>query len=353
MGEVAAGRARLRQLNHEKTKRYESATRYDTALVNALIRSQGQVVSHRQLIELGFPDRTIRNRTALGGPWQRILPHTYLTQTGPPTPRQLGRAALLYGAPDSKWGAVLTGGAALELYGMRRLPSQKRVHILVSSVNQRATTGHVIIERTARMPAQVTRHGLACAPFARALTDAARHSTDLDEVRAMMAEAVQRRFCTPRHVIDEVRDGPIRHSKLAHRVALEIADGIRSPAEGWLREAFTRFRMPPPRWNATLRDRTTGQTIAVPDALWADCCLIAEVDSKDYHLSPDDWQRTQERHTRLTALGFVILHFAPTRIKADPETVCIEVEAALAANAGRPWPQSVSMTRADDVARTS
>jgi hypothetical protein len=248
---------------------------------------------------------------------------------------------------------VLTGVAALELYGLRRLPRQTRIHLLVPSDNQRATTSHVIVERTARMPAQVTRHGLACAPFPRALTDAARRSTEIDEVRAMMAEAIQRRFCTPRQIIDEVRDGPIRHSKLAHRVALEIADGIRSPAEGWLREAFIRFHVPPPRWNAILRNATTGQTIAVPDALWADSCLIAEVDSRDYHLSPDDWQRTQERHTRLTALGFVILHFAPTRIKADPETVCIEVGAALAANTGRPWPQSVVMTRADDVARTS
>jgi hypothetical protein len=320
----------------------------DTAAVNTLIRSQDQVVGHRQLVELGFPERTIRNRTASGGPWQRILPRTYLAQTGPPSPRQLGRAALLYSAPDMESSAVLTGTAALELYGLRRLPRHKRVHVLVPPETQRATTGHVVIERTTRMPAQVVRTGLACAPFVRALVDAARDSTDIDEVRAMMAEAVQCRFCTPRQVLDEVRDGAVRHSQLARKVALEIADGVRSPAEGWLREAIIRFRVPPPSWNNALRDAATGRIIAVPDALWANRCVIAEVDSRDYHLSPEDWKQTQERHAMLTALGFAVLHFAPTRIKADPEAVCAEIMAALTVNTDRRWPRSVTITRTDD-----
>jgi hypothetical protein len=315
----------------------------DTAAVNTLIRSQDHVVAHRQLVELGFPERTIRNRTALGGPWQRILPRTYLAQTGPPSPRQLGRAALLYGAPDTQSSAVLTGTAALELYGLRRLPKRARIHVLVPCDNQRTTTGHAVIERTTRMPGQVMRAGLACAPFIRALVDAARDSTDIDEVRAMMAEAVQRRFCTPRQMLDEVRDGAIRHSQLARKVALEIADGVRSPAEGWLREAIIRFRVPPPSWNTAIRDTTTGRIIAVPDALWTNRCVIAEVDSRDYHLSPEDWKQTQERHAMLTALGFAVLHFAPTRIKADPEAVCAEIMAALTVNADRRWPRTVAL----------
>jgi hypothetical protein len=130
-------------------------------------------------------------------------------------------------------------------------------------------------------------------------------------------------------------------------VALEVADRVRSPAEGWLREAFIRFAVPKPRWNAIIRDTATGRIVAVPDALWAEGCLLAEVDYKDYHLSPEDWRRTQERHTMLTALGFVVLHFAPSRIKADPEAVCGEVMAALATNTGRRWPRSITVTRVD------
>jgi Protein of unknown function (DUF559) len=240
---------------------------------------------------------------------------------------------------------VLTGVTALELYGLRRLPQRPRMHVLVPCDSQRASVGHVIIERTERMPAQVMRDGLACAPFVRALIDAARHSTDVDEARAIMTDAVQRHFCTPRQLLDEVRDGPVRRSKLARRVALEIADGVRSPAEAWTREAFRRFGVPPPRWNPVLLDASTGEVIAVPDALWPDCCVIVEVDSRDYHLSPKDWQRTLDRHAMLTALGFVVLHFTPNRIKQDPEAVCVEVMATLAANPGRPWPRSVTVTR--------
>jgi hypothetical protein len=97
----------------------------------------------------------------------------------------------------------------------------------------------------------------------------------------------------------------------------------------------------------------TGRTLAIPDALWANRCVIAEADSRDYHLSPQDWNRTQERHTMLTALGFAVLHFAPTRIKADPEAVCGEVIAALTTNTTRRWPRSVTMTRAAGISGSS
>ncbi|WP_194899538.1 DUF559 domain-containing protein [Catenulispora pinisilvae] len=88
--------------------------------------------------------------------------------------------------------------------------------------------------------------------------------------------------------------------------------------------------------------------IAVPDALWAIRCVIAEVDSRDYHLSPEDWKQTQERHAMLITLGFAVLHFAPTRIKADPEAVRAEIMAALTVNTDRRWPRSVATTRTDD-----
>ena len=321
-----------------------------TAAVNTLIRLQDHVVAHRQLVELGFPERVIRQRTTTGGPWQRILPSTYLTQTGPPSRHQLMRSALLYCGSDRTWGALLTGTAALELYGVRRLPRQSRIHVLVPCDSLRTSTGHAVIERTPRMPGQVTRSAMACTPFIRALIDAARRSEDVDEVRAVLAEAVQRRFCTPAQILEEVANGPMRRSRLAHQVALEIGDGVRSPAEAWMRDALIRFRVPAPRWNAVLRDSATARIVAVPDALWVGSCLVAEVDSRDYHLSPEDWRRTQQRHAMLTALGFVVLHFAPTRIKEDPEAVCVQVTAALAANAGRPWPRGITVTRADGVA---
>lgn len=324
--------------------------KYDTTPVDSLLRTQDHVATRRQLLELGFPEQAIRKRTTEGGLWQRILPSTYLAQAGPPSRRQLMRSALLYSTSDRTRGALLTGTAALELYGVRRLPRQSRIHVLVPCDSMRTSTGHVVIERTPRMPGQVIRDGMSCAPFVRALMDSARRSEEVDEVRAVLAEAVQRRFCTPRQILEEVSDGPTRRSRLAHLVALEIGDGVRSPAEAWMREALIRFRVPPPRWNAVLRDSATAKVIAVPDALWTGSCLVAEVDSRNYHLSPEDWRRTQQRHAMLTALGFVVLHFAPTWIKENPEAVCADVKAALAANAGRPWPRGITVTRADGVA---
>lgn len=60
------------------------------------------------------------------------------------------RTALQHVGPHQ--GALLTGTAALELYGVRRLPRQSRIHVLVPCDSMRTSTGHVVIERTPRMP---------------------------------------------------------------------------------------------------------------------------------------------------------------------------------------------------------
>ena len=77
--------------------------------VDALIQAQDRIVTRSQLRGLGLPKSTIQSRLRPGGPWQRLLPATYLAQTGPPSLRQLSRAALLYVSQDSKYQVMLTG----------------------------------------------------------------------------------------------------------------------------------------------------------------------------------------------------------------------------------------------------
>ena len=54
-----------------------------------------------------------------------------------------------------------------------------------------------------------------------------------------------------------------------------------------------------------------GEFLAVADAWWQEACVAAEVDSRQWHLSPDDWEKTLARHTRMTSLGILVLHFPP------------------------------------------
>jgi very-short-patch-repair endonuclease len=88
-----------------------------------------------------------------------------------------------------------------------------------------------------------------------------------------------------------------------------------------------------PVFNARLY---AGETlIAIVDAWWEEAGVGAEVDSKAYHYSAGDWQRTMARHDRLVAQGVLLLHFTPRQIRTAPEEVAAQIRAALAAGRDR------------------
>jgi hypothetical protein len=61
------------------------------------------------------------------GCWQRILPGVVLMHTGTPTTRERLLGCLAYAGED----AVITGAAALRLYGLRTAPPDGQVQVLV------------------------------------------------------------------------------------------------------------------------------------------------------------------------------------------------------------------------------
>ena len=80
-----------------------------------------------------------------------------------------------------------------------------------------------------------------------------------------------------------------------------------------------------------------GETfIAVPDCWWPDAAVAAEVDSREWHLSPRDWERTLARHARMGSHGIIVLHFTPAQIRTCQHEVGAKIRAALAARADRP-----------------
>jgi len=94
-----------------------------------------------------------------------------------------------------------------------------------------------------------------------------------------------------------------------------------------------RGKIPMPVFNARLY---AGKTlIAIVDAWWEEAGVEAEVDSKAYHYSAGDWQRTMARHDRLVARGVLLLHFTPRQIRIAPEEVAAQIRAALAAESDR------------------
>jgi len=110
--------------------------------------------------------------------------------------------------------------------------------------------------------------------------------------------------------------------------------GVASVAEGDLRKLIKRGALPEPIYNPSLYVGT--DFIAKPDAWWPDAGVAAEIDSREWHLSPADWERTQARHARMTAHGILVLHYAPRRIRSDAAGVMAELRSAIEAGQRRP-----------------
>jgi hypothetical protein len=305
----------------------------DRAAAARLLERQRGVLSRDQAVATGMTDRVLRYRIRPGGPWQQILPGTYLTFTGSPSGEQLEIAAVLYAGTDS----VMTGPAALRRL---RLPAPESavVDVLVGRQCSRASRDFVAIHRTRRMPAAVLeRRGVAFALPARAVLDTVAGLSRIGDVRAVVAGAVQSGHCPVADLQAELRHGPRRGTALLRAVLAEVAAGIRSAPEGDLRDLIARNGLPVPMFNPRLY--LNGRFLACPDAWWPAAGVAVEVDSVEWHLSPEDWQHTLRRHGRMTAAGILVLHVTPRQLRAEEARIARDIAAAL--TTGRP-PASVT-----------
>jgi hypothetical protein len=268
-----------------------------------LLTNQHGVISRVQAAACGMTPRMLQYRTRPDGPWQRLLPGVYLTVTGVPTPDQADMAALLFAGDNS----VITGLAALRRYRFRG-PAARFIDVLVPAERRRLSRQSVVLHRTRRIPARVAVDlRVQFALPARAVADAARILSGSTAVRALVAAAVQQQVCTVAQLADELAAGPMRGSGLLRAALAEAGAGVRSLPEGDLRYLIARAGLPAPLFNPRLY--LGDRLLAVPDAWWPQAGVAAEVDSREWHLLPADWEQTMRRHARLTAAGVLVLHF--------------------------------------------
>ena len=82
------------------------------------------------------------------------------------------------------------------------------VDVLVPADRHRQSTGFVRLHRTKRLPSRFVASGpLRLVPAARAVADTTRLLSDVREVRAVVADAVQRGRCTVLELTAELRSG--------------------------------------------------------------------------------------------------------------------------------------------------
>ncbi len=301
---------------------------------------QQHIVTRAQLRALGVPSGSIAHRLRPGGPWQRVLPRVICLQTGRLTAHQRLRAAIAYavpkGQPAPRAGEVLlTGAAVLADAG---LPSAghpadlAEVDVLIPARRRVADRGFVRIHRAGgAMPGGFERDdGLWSTSVARALADLAPREGGGRRFRALCAEAVQRRHCELGELLDQLLARP-EAGELAGvaRVVEELTAGVRSVVEAEARDAVRGAGLPEPLWNPVLF--LDGRFLAVPDAYWPQSCVALEIDSRAWHLSPADHERSLTRANRLTAAGLPVVRTTPAQLRRDPGPVLHELAVLLSA----------------------
>jgi very-short-patch-repair endonuclease len=299
--------------------------------LDELLDRQFSVVSRGQLLSLGMKDNAMQYRVRAGGPWQALLPGVYLGLTGAPNLLQKEMAALLYAGP----GSLITGPVALMHHGLPGRRVLEIVDVLVPMGRRRLSAGFVRLQRTARMPDRMVSIGpVRLVEVARAVADSVRLLADLRDARAVVADAVQRDRCTVGDLAAELRGGPIRGSAMFRSVLEEVAEGIRSTAEGDLRDLIRAARLSMPLFNASLY--AGDAFLARPDAWWPEAGVAVEVDSYEWHLSPADADRTRKRHDLMGAAGIIALHFSPRQIRRERAEVVRLIKEALKSGLNRP-----------------
>ncbi len=180
------------------------------------------------------------------------------------------------------------------------------MHVLIPEGRRINSSDYVLIERTMHLPQPIMRDGVPLAPLIRAVLDICRRLKDVDSVRALLAEAVQRGRADPYRIQAELENGCQRGTAIPRDVLRSILRGARSVAEGDAMRVWERTGLPPLEWNTELWDEA-GNYIATPDGWCDEVGLAWEIDSYDLHFTRADYSNTMDRNSRYNSVGVTLV----------------------------------------------
>ncbi|MEU0687622.1 hypothetical protein [Streptomyces uncialis] len=349
-----------------------------------------RVLSAAQLRVRGVTAAETNARCRPGGVWQQYLPGVYLLHQGPPTSEERLHAALLYaGRPVARGGvpgaltrgkvpvqpaaqeppeqpehgeqhgggalpygepapyrdALVTGAAALALYGFRgvaALPALDRFDVLVPRTRRLRSTPSVRLVRTAALPTAQMVDGVPVAPVARAVADAVAQLTDGGAVRTLLTEAVRDGHCEPASLVRELTQARLlSRPYVVDAVDALLAEG-RSVAEDRLYRMVAEYGLPEPVWNVDLRI-PDGPYLGAVDAFWPEHAVAVELDTRaprpggrqDGAAEQAEWAEYARRRDHLERLGITVVHVTPRKLRDGLEQQATVVRVALTAAGDR------------------
>lgn len=264
------------------------------------------------------------------------------------------RAAL--GRAGGRGEALLTGFAALALYGFRSVPAAadvRVVDVLVPAARHLTPTPGVRVHRPARrLPPPVRLPpGLPAAPPLHAAVDAVRAlrgahgGLDRDRTAALLGELRDAHGTPPAALAAALRAAGLHARPDVAPVLAALGPAVRAPAEIRARAVLRAAGLPPPLWRTHLH--LDGYWLTTPHAHWPRTGVLLHLAEPPYR----DDDGTVDHHNALESLGLHLVHTTPRQLFREPECFTAAVREALAAAphggvAGRlrarPWRRRVS-----------
>ncbi|ANN21580.1 hypothetical protein SD37_05850 [Amycolatopsis orientalis] len=291
------------------------------------------MITANQLEKLGIPQRTTYRRCQPNGPWTHLLPGIVLLARARPTARQRVEAARLH----TDMLGIVTGFEATRRYGLRTVPDDSLVHVLVPHTHRFCDKKFAIVERTRYFPEPVHLDGVPLSPPARAVMDGLRRIRQQDVVSAVLLEALESGLCTYDELAKELLEGSQRGTALPRATLAELQADIRSVPEMDAASLWKRAGLPASVSNVRLFDQQ-GRFIGMPDRWCDEIAMAWEVDSWQYHQRGRHYAKTLERNNRYAANGIIVVQTLPSRLRTDPKAVIAELRAGVKAAKRRPRP---------------
>jgi very-short-patch-repair endonuclease len=288
----------------DKAPQIRGESRIDVQIA-ALADRQHGVVAYRQLVALGLGRRAIEHRIAVGR-LHRIHRGVYAVGRPSSTPRGHWMAGVLAFGPA----AVCSHRTAAALWGLRKRNAWK-IDITVPTW-RRAREG-LWLHCSQLDPTEITHSdGIPVTTVARTHLDLAavihrdqvarsveeserRGLFDLRAVERVLARAGHRPGTVAlRSVLADYQDPADTHSELEHRFAALLR----------------RSRIPAPQINVIAEGFEV-------DFLWAESCLIVELDGRAYHDTSRAFERDRLRDAKLQCAGYRVLRITHRRLRDD------------------------------------
>lgn len=268
-----------------------------------------RVLGRSDALARGIAPSAIDRRLA-SGRWRRLLPRTYLTRDTLTTWDRINAARIFAGS-----GAVLSGAAALYASEVSRIAAPERVLVLVPPANRTRSAGWAQVRRTFRPLEREPWYGPPRVRIAHAVADHALTLTRLDDVRAVVARVVRGGRCSVADLCTELEAGPRNGSAFLRQAIDEIAAGAASAPEA--RAASILRRGGAPTFEQNVRIYLAGGGYFVADLYWRGLRAVLEVDSREHHRDPADWEHTMTRHLALETLGLSVVHRPPSALRDE------------------------------------